>query len=371
MPSRRPDTIRIESPAGSFDKFNSLTITNDITQGAEMTFDVGEDGSFPELGRLLGFGSEFKVYLNDRLRMTGRVYLNDSPNDASNGSTVTVTLRSKMADARYASADPKTRVQGTSLRDFLLAIYAPVGFSEADFVFNASVERDLITGKTARGALPPVPLEPIKIQDAKVNPPETIFDAAARHLKRHRLMHWETPEGKIYVGKPDDQQSPIYKFRLKRGPASAGNNLLSARRVKDYSEVPSIVRVYGTSGGKQIARASVQGVSADLDLLGVHRPVIILSEGAKTRAQAEAQARRERAQRSRRKDTFELLIDGWSYWTGSGAIPFSPNTTCDVDVDTVGGPQGRYFVERVQCSLSPGQGQMTSLSIVAPGVWEL
>ncbi|WP_437759480.1 hypothetical protein [Sorangium sp. So ce1389] len=364
MPSRRPDSIRIESPAGSFDKFGSLTITNDISQSTEMTFTVGEDGSWPALERLLGFGSEFRVYLNDRLRMTGRVYVTDSPNDAQAGSPITVTIRSKMEDARYASASGKTRVEDTTLKDFLLALYAPLGYAEKDFVFNAAVERDLITGKTAQGALPPVRLEPIRTERAKVNPPETIFDAAARHLKRHGLMHWDTPDGRIYVGRPDDQQSPIYRFRLKRGPASVGNNLLSARRVKDFSRVPSIVRVYGT-------RARVLGVSADLDLRDFHRPVTLLSEGVRDQAQADAAARRERAERNRRKDAFEITIDGWSYWTGSLSIPFAPNTTCDVDVDTVGGPQGKYFIERVQCSLNPGQGQMTSLSLVAPGVWEL
>jgi hypothetical protein len=71
--------------------------------------------------------------------------------------------------------------------------------------------------------------------------------------------------------------------------------------------------------------------------------VLILNEGARSQAQVDAQARRERSKRSMKKDAYEITIDGWSYWDGANAIPWGINTTADVDVDVIGGPQGLYY----------------------------
>jgi prophage tail gpP-like protein len=97
--------------------------------------------------------------------------------------------------------------------------------------------------------------------------------------------------------------------------------------------------------------------------------VIILNEGARSQAQVDAQARRERSQRSRRKDAYEITVDGWSYWDGARAIPWAINTTADVDVDVVGGPQGLYYVHRVTCRYDAQGAPVTTLNVVAQGIW--
>lgn len=372
MPRRR-DTIRIESEAGSFDAFNNLVITNDITNPSELTFDVGDDGSWESLSRVLSHGTRVRVFLNDRIRMAGRIDVQDAPTSASGGSTIQITVRTKLMDARVGSADPKVKVSNTSIRDFLIALYRPLGYVASDFVFSAGAERDLITGIGSKGAASPVSLDPIRAEQAKVNPPETIFDAAARHLKRHGLMHWDTPDGKIFVGAPDDKQIPIYVLRSRRGANAQGNNLLSAKRVLDWSDAPTEVRVHGYTGGVDTERIPVRGYAANLSLIeaGFHRPVVLQAEAVRGQGQADRAARRERAARSRRLDAFDLSIDGWSYWDGKRQIPFGVNTTADVLVDTVGGPQGRYYVQRVVCTLDTAGAQKTNLSVVAPGVWEI
>lgn len=370
---RQPDRIRIESDRGAFDAFNALTITNDITAPSEATFDIGDDGSWESLSPVLAHGKVFKVYLNDRIRLTGRIEAQDAPTSASSGSTIQLVLRTKLSDAAYASADPKTRVENVSIKDFILAVYRPLGYTVADFVFAAGAERDLMTGIASRGAKAPVNLEPIKAEQLKIGTSETIRDAVASRLRRHGLMHWDTPDGKIYVGSPDDAQSPIYVLRLRRGAAAAGNNLLSAKRVRDFSDAPSEVRIHGYTGGGETERIPVKGVAQNQAVIdaGFTRPVIIQAEQARNLGQAQAQARRERAARSKRLDAFDLSSDGWSYWTGTTSIPYGVNTTADVMVDTVGGPQGRYYVQRVSCSLDTAGAQKTSLSVVAPGVWEI
>jgi prophage tail gpP-like protein len=370
---RKPDRVRIEGPRGSFSRFNSINITNDITAPSEASFDVGDDGSWAELADILKHGTRFRVFLNDRLRMTGRVHVRQSPTSTGGGAVIQVTIRTKLSDARFASADPRTRVENTSIGDFIYALYKPLGYERDAFVFAANVERNVMTGVGAKGIVAPADLEPIKQDQAKVNPPETIFDAAARHLKRYGLMHWDTPNGQIYVGRPDDQQQPIYDLRLRRGSAGRGNNLASAQRVQDWSDAPTTVTVFGTRNGKDLFNAPLRGGAGNIDIIdaGFYRPVLIQNESAKNQAQVDSQAKRERSARSKKLDAWECAVDGWSYWDGQKQIPWGTNTTANLSVDTAGGAQGRYYLQKVAVSLTPGGGQTASLSLVAPGTWEI
>jgi prophage tail gpP-like protein len=374
-PKRKPDVIHVETDSGAFDRFQSLEVSNSVDGMAEAAFELGDDGAWKELARLLLPGRAFGVYLNRRRRLVGRAEVLEVPGGAT-GVKISLVVRTKLADANIASADPKTRVEKTSIRDFILALFAPLGYLERDFVFAPDAARDLMTGKQGSSAAV-VDLEPIKAEQAKVNPPESILACAQRHLRRHRMMIWDGPSGEILVGFPDDSQQPYYRFLAKRGPAGIAGNVLDFKRTIDWSEVPSEVRVYGGTVGKDIARSSVMGTSVDLDLLAVaaeaghfNRLVIIPAEGAKTREHADTQARRERLLRSRRKDCWEITTDAWSYWDGASSIPYAPNTTADVDIDCVGGAHGRYLVTRTSCRFDIDDAPTTRLSLAAVGIWE-
>lgn len=371
---RQLDRIRVESKSGSIDIFNSIEVANDIEQPSMCGFDIGNDGSYETLAKTLKHGETFKVWLNDRLRMTGRVYSLEEPSTANEGTTVRVVIQSFMAEAHYASADPATRVEKVSIQDFLVALYAPLGITPSDFVFDADLSRNLITGKGAKGAAAPADLEEMKPDQAKVSPPESIFDAASKHLQRFGLMHWDTPDNKIYVGKPDENQQPLYRLQCKRGKQSAGNNVLSIQRVTDWSDVPSELRVYGGGQAKDATKAPFRGYESWLDVLETkfHRPVIILSSGAKNKSQVDAQARREMAKRSKRKDAFEIEVDGWSWFDPKSkqAIPWAINTTVDLDVDSLGGAVGCYYIHKVSCK-GDAANQSTALSVVGFGTLDI
>jgi prophage tail gpP-like protein len=372
---RRPvDRITVESEQGTFDRFNSIEITNEIGAPTQCVMDVGDDNTYAELVNVVSHGRRFRVYLNDRLRMTGRVYIPNTSGSAANGSTTQITIRGTMADAFYASADPKIRVEKATIRDFLLKLYAPYGITERDFVFRADVERDLMTGRGTRGQAAPADLRRITAKEAKVNPPETVREAAEKHLKRYGLMHWEAPDGKIFVGAPDDQQLPLYRFASKRGWQSHANNLLEWQRIADWSDVPSEVAVHGALVGEDFdnrKRVKTTAAWADVQAAGFHRPVLIMDDGSRSASIAQARANRERANRSKRKDCYELTVDGWSYWDGTSAIPYGVNTTCDVDIDAIGSPSGLYYISAVTCTGSPNDGASTRLTLVAPGIFEV
>jgi prophage tail gpP-like protein len=368
---RPVDRIRIESEAGSFNLFTSCTLINDLLQPSELSFECGNDDTWRSLRPIIAHGKTFKVYLNDRIRLNGKVYSNRIPMDA-NGSTVQVTIKSRMADAWYASADPRIRVQNTSVKEFLLALYKPLGFTEQDFIFRGDVMQSLMTGQKVKGGKNPRYIEGITLDQAKVQIPETIHDAAARHLKRHGLSHWDTPDGRIYVGPYDDQQMPIYRFSCRRD-GRGSNNILSATKIADWSDVPSVINVFGFGSSKDVEKTKVGASSVWQDVVdaGFYRPVYIQNDNLKSQELADRQARQERANRSRQKDAYEVTIDGWSYWNGSAAIPYAPNTTADVDIANHGGGQGKYYCFKTSMTLDAMGAASTSLSLAAPGIFDI
>ena len=373
MASRPPEKVRVESEAGSFDKFNSIEIVNDITGPTQCGFEIGDDRTYASIETAVRHGKRFKVYLNDNLRCTGRVYVNELPGSASSGSMLNIVVRDILADAVFASADPKVRTDKTSIADFLVELWRPLNVKRSDFVFRASAERDLMTGVGARGAKAPADLEPIKADQAKINPPETIKECTDRHLRRHGLMLWSTPSGLLFVGAPDDLQRPLYKFISKRWPNGASNNITDFKAVRDWTDVPSELRVFGGQGGKDILKASVKSFNAWLDVIdaGFWRPVYLPNEALTTQAQIDRAGRREFANRSKRKEAWSITTDNWTGWNGSYAVPYANNTTADIDVDVTGGPNGRFYCHRVSLRGDAQSARSTTLEFVAQGILEL
>lgn len=378
MPRLR-DQVRIEvvgagGSNGTLDNFTSFKIVNDITAPAEASFEVGEDGSYEALGALTIPGAQYRVFVNGLLRLTGRVETRDIPQDPGGGSVMRFVVKTRMSDAHFASARQGTRVKGVSVKDFVLDLYSQLGFEESDFVFDPSTARDLMTGRISRGKGYPrrVDLERIKVPEARVRPPESIYQAADRHLRRHGLMHWDAPDGRIVVSAPNDTQDPAYYFRSLRG-LGATNNVLDINRVQDWSGIPSWLGVYGVGGGKRFSRARVAGFDFDEDVLeaGFHRPVTILAEQIKKQTLADRAAEREMAARKKRKDAFDVTIDGLSWWDGDSRTPFGIDTVADIRSDSAGGVLGAYYVHRVELSLDAGAGATAKLTTVRAGIWNL
>ncbi len=376
MPRLR-DNVKIERMSGGeaasvLDNFTSFVLINDITQPSEASFELGNDGTWDSIAGLIAIGTEYRVALNDQPRLTGRVEMSDIPVDAG-GSVVRFTVRTKLADARYSSADPSTGVKKTSVKDFLLALYAPLGYSEADFEFKANVARDLLTGRSTAGRGKPrkVDLEPMKTEEARVQATETIYDAADRHLRRHGLMHWDSPDGKIVISAPNDTQKPQYFLRMLRGERGRENNILGATRTMDYSEIPSKVTVHGRSSGPP--RKKLKSVVEDSDVVGAgfYRPVVIPASGLKIQSLVDHAANREMSSRSKRKDCWDIENDGLSWWDGYQNIPWAVDAVSEIDSDVAGGPLGSYYVHRVMHRRDATQGDVTNISVLKSGVWVL
>lgn len=381
--ARESDTVFVENPEiGAFEVFNSFCITNDLTRPSEAAFEIGDDRSYNSLiNNAIRMGAPFGVWVNDRLQMTGRVELIAAPISPEQGVPVTFTIRTKLADAMYASASPDIRAtKGTTIKQFILDLFEPLGYTEKDFILKADISRDIMTGKSSSGQDSPVPLDDIKEEQLKVNPPETIYAAADRVLKRHGLMLWDAPDGKIVIGFPNDEQDPLYVFRMFNDSHSFRNNILNATRTTDFSQAPSVLGVMGT-GGKQnwrnskVGNVQIQHAIADIvnkdGTRAFYRPVLIVNEGVKTDKLATAHAKRELTNRSKSIDAWEIEVDGLSYWDGHNSTQYGPDTVATIETSLVGGPAGAYLVVRTMKTRNANNGDTTRVSLLKKGLWSL
>lgn len=377
---RPVDTVRIEivGQGGAttlVDRFTSFGITHDITQPSEAAFEIGDHTTWDSLSAYIAPGTKYKVSINGGLHLTGRVELDDIPMDAQGGASVRFTIRTKLADAQYASANPKVATKAVSIKAFLLALYQPLGYAASDFVFTPYAARDLITGRDSSGQGKPtsVDLEPMKEDQAKVQNGETIWEAADRHLRRHGLMHWDSPDGKIVVGSPNDTQEPTYHLRANRLSHPELNNILSATRSNDYSGIPSMIVVYGRMGkpGVPAQNFGVTAVDTDVIEAGFYRPVTLQAEGIRTIKLGQRAVNREMSARRKAKDNWEILVDGLAYWTGQEPISWAVDTTCDIESDIAGGALGAYYIHRVMLRRDPAGGDVTNIVMLKKGIWVL
>ena len=377
MATRKPDVVEIHTDAGVFDKYSSVELVQDLYDTSSATFEIGDDGAWQALEAIVAPGQPFQVHLNGRLQMSGRAEVNEVPIEPGSASVIQLVCRTKMADARYASADPKIRFKDTSIKAFVLAAYAPLGYTLKDFRFDAIADANLVTGKLA-GAKDPIDLEPMKADALKVNPPETIFECVERVLKRHRLMHWDGADGSILVGAPNISASPLYRFLCHRVNGGLGNNVCKARRVIDWSEVASDLSVHGSSPGLDTSKQQIRGYAIDADLIAVfgknghfNRRVVIPADGVKTLEQARARAQREIKARAKRKNAWEIETDGWTYWNGHESIPLAINTTADLDLEIVGGSAaGKFVITALHRTLSAEQSATARVTLVEPSTLE-
>lgn len=374
MPQAR-DYVTLEAvdSGGVFDRFTSFELRNTMIGGSHASFEVGDSGTFNALQEITQLGTRWKVSVNGKPRLGGKVHTRQAPADAQRASVVQLIVRTFLSEAMVVSAEPTVKVENTSIKDFILAVYLTIGATADDFVFAADVARDLITGRTTKGGRSPRDLEPIQEPQARVRPPETIHAAVDRHLRRHGFMHWDGPDGKIVVGEPDDEQDPLYFFRMRRGAAAAVNNVLSINRTQDVGTAATQLGVYGIGGGTEFSKAQVNGQDVNESLLdlGFIRPVLIIDESIRTEELAVRRARREMGQRSRTLDAFQIECDGLSFRDGKTLIPYAPDTVCDITSELHGGDLGRYYVEATQLRLDPHMGAKSTLTIVPPGSWRL
>lgn len=378
---KRParDTVLIESVQGGdfsivVDRATQYEIVTDLTQPSCARFEMGDTGTWTAIRDALAIGTRFQVSVNDQTRITGRMLTRNLPVSAGAGATVQAVIRTLLADAMFTTVDPGIGVRNATLKDIVLGAFKRMGLTEADFVLRADLARNVLTGRSDPNQ-PALEIHNLREEEARPQPPESVHAFCERHLSRFSLMMWDAPDGRIVIGRPDDTQSPTYLMTMRRGPAARANNLLSATKTEDYEAVPARLWVYGVGGGKDQSKARVKFALPDDTLEAVtpvlDRRVVIIDEGIRTQAQAEARARKEMLWKSLAKDSWALETDGLSYWSGSRVVPYVIDTVADVNVDVAGAASGPYLLWQVTLRGSATEGHRTTVTGVRRGVWRL
>lgn len=372
MASRQSDVLEVEAEGlGVLDAFTSFDLTLDMTSPCEAAFEVGDDATWDALLSSWAPGQKYRTRVNGCLMHTGRVVLDDLPVDSSSGAVTRFTVRSLTHEAYYASADPDISVKDATLLDVVLAAYAPLGLTKADFIFNADLARNLMTGKTRSSGKAEADLTAMKLDQARVNPPETIYQFVDRHLRRFGIIHWDSPDGRIVVSAPNDDVDSIFRFDLFNGAEGRINNVLHAEWVRDLSQVPTVLGVFGEGGKAGFRKSKVRAIITDGDAVAAqfYRPVLIIADGVKTQAQAERAAAREMSARRKNKDVWTMTVDGLSYWDGSSLTPYAIDAPCTVSCGLAAGPNGGYYCPKLAMHLTVADGFTTDLTLIRRGVW--
>jgi hypothetical protein len=365
---KRPiDRITIVGDAGEWELFERVEITHDLSSPSVATIALGDDGAYSQMLSTMRPGSKWSLWIGNALQLAGRVEVFDWPADES-GIKVGLTIKTKLSDAQYASASTSTRVYDTSIEDFIVQLFAQIGYKREDFIFEGSTRVDLMSGKKSKVSKASTTLEPIDAKAAKVSPGETIFEAASRHLERHGLLLLDHPDGRIQIYRPDLKADPHYRFFLRRsGPETQANNILRARPSLDWSESPSEVVVYGVTWGAELEKAPIfakvtnDEVQARFSETGMFaRRVIQVQNQLRTAEQARNKARREMSNLRRRQDAWTIDTDGAGYFDGEKEVQFCPGTIINVDVE--GTQDADYFCHHVRI-VSDENGTVSSLEM--------
>lgn len=377
MADKREETVVIESIGGkgptlNVDRATMYEITTDITAPSEARIEMGDNATWKAFQTAIAIGRRFRVTLNGRSLIAGRLLTRAMPLSAGAGATVQLTIRTLVADATFTSCEP-VNLRKATLKSVVLQAYASIGATEADFEFNADVARDAITGRS-KVTGPPVNLAAITEQDARVQPPETVHSFVDRHLRRFNLMHWDGGNGKIVVGKPNDFQSASYLLQCMRN-SPRGNNILDVRRTEDYEQVPGELIVYGQGGGRDYTRTKIKGTATDATLLAavpvLRRRTFIIDESVTTPALAMARAKREMAMRALQRDSWDVSVSGWCHRYSSRLVPYTIDTVADLVVDTVSPVAAPYYIWRVTYSGDATNGHSARMTLAAKGVWSV
>lgn len=385
MPRPARDTVTLATESGQnasilVDRATQYEICTSLLSPSIARFELGDESTWQDLRPLIDIGSRMIVSVNGWSRIKGRLLTRNLAVTAPSGATVQVQVRTLLADAMFTVVDTKIGVKNVTLEDLIVAAFSRTidgktnGITKADFVFEANVVRDVLTGRSsAKVAAPEV--HTLREEEARPHAGETVYAFVDRHLSRFGLLMWDAPDGRIIIGKPDDTQNPIYRMTARKGAASRGNNLLSATKVEDFEEVPRELWVFGVGGGKDLPKSRVKFVQLDTTLAAVdpilHRAAIVVDESIHTQAQAEARARREMMRRSLQKDSWTLETDGFAYWSGSESYPYIIDAVADVQVDVAGGASGAYLIYEHAMRGNAQEGHKSSLVAAARGIWQL
>lgn len=407
--------IRLSLPDAGVDltRWTSYSFSSDVMTPADgWSVEIG-DGNLAEAQRqAILIGSEVQLFVDDYPLATGFVDAVEISADRGRGVVYNIHGRDRLGAAVDAIADPRVQFKdGTTLAEFLKAVFAPYGWSEDDhFIIDNAANRDAKTGglrgtptshaKKKVGK----PLRDFTLHQLKPHNREGLFRFAARVAERHGFLIRCTADGEqLVIAGPDFYQDPRYQIRRSNdgGPGRfGGTNVLSGSVRYDGTDQPSIIVADGFSGGGEFGRGKTKSYCINpyfgLDEQGFpidevskvlsqypeaepilfvtqpfhervpnmpFRPMFVHDEESQTQEQLNWFVKRTMSELIRKSLVCHYTVEGHGQTVDGAFTPWDVDTVVDVQ-DDVGGVHERMYIIGRTFEKSRSGGTHTKLDLV-------
>lgn len=344
-------------------------------------------------------GARVQLKVNDFVQGDGYVDSVEVTNSPHTGTEFRIQGRDRLAQVVDACADPThTFKEGMTLLDVLIELLGPFGWSSEDqFIVDNEANREakagirgtpMTKGGKKKG---PQPLKRFVLHQLKPYPKEGVFAFANRIAQRHGLMIWQTAaSNQIVVGNPAFDVDPFYKLRRN---AHGTTNVLSGSVKYDIKNQPTCIVADAAGGSGEFGPGQLKSIMANTlvytkdpeflepwkrypdahRVLGYKfatpvqvpraRTIYLHDSESRTQAQLDNFVRREMAHLQRESLTVHYEVEGHGQITEAGFVPWTVDTTVDVE-DEVAGLTERLYVLGRTFHKSRSGGTTTSLDLI-------
>lgn len=335
-----------------------------------------------ELIRAAPPNSEFQLFINDNLRMTGRTDGYRASAVGNQGTELTIFGRDGLGPLHDAHIHEEKNFNDKTYKGLVETVLKLVGYKNFKLDTTGAgprADRQVKAGVSVRELLPVRTVQ--EILDGKGEGQtsgvtghaahstlqcklgERWMDFLRKQLDRAGLFLWCGADGTIFLSAPNTNTDPIYRIVRQRGQTRNQVNVLHADLLNDTRPRYSFGVVYGKHGRKKDGVQKSKGDSVDDEMLGygfdIERAITIRDKYCQNPAQAAYLAQRKLAES--RRHGFQLVYTMAGLSTpaiNGGRAVWTPDTCVEIEDDEFGitstTPGGNVFwIESVDFGRHP------------------
>lgn len=356
------DTIKLQIGNQEISTFLSYEVDSNVLVPAD-AFSV----KLSRIDNSIKEGSEFKLYVNDSLEMTG-VIDKVSASYGKGSQEMTIEGRDYMGLLIDISVEEWKTIKGMALKELAARLLKNVPYiKKSKIIYGSEIEDTGII--TRRKGIHHTK----KTQDeiygdtstitCQYEPGISIFDALSDYAQRHGLLMWMESDGTLVFGTLKgalDSESSDYAFYChKEGDDRKKNNIISAALNKDiskrYSKITTIAQIQGTDD-RNVGDHSIPKTATD-EFFPFTKPLVLQSSCGSERG-AKYQAEWEMKRREADGWRVEYTVAGHS----QDGTNYRANRVCYIK-DEVFGLDDSYLVLGRKFTLDRQNGQRTVLTV--------
>ncbi len=177
-------------------------------------------------------GEQVTIWIDGALQATAIIVTQDGAT-SEDGFTLSLECEGLLCTPYEASVDPylaKTFTEDTAIREIVLAVLAPFGFSKIRT--DAAADVAAISGKPLNGRKPPILLDDLKLKDVQADHNEAAYEFCSRLFTRLGLALRLAADGALLLAAPDFQQDAACTVVCHRDQSIPGDRMLKNRGVR-------------------------------------------------------------------------------------------------------------------------------------------